>query len=436
LNQQRTFNHLRWLIAGLLFLSTVINYLDRQILSVVAPVLRQELKLSNAEYAYAVNAFMIAYAVMYVVAGRIIDLLNTRLGLALSFAFWSLASLFHTFVVGLWDLCLYRFLLGASEPGNFPAGVKAVASWFPARERGLAIGFVFGGTAIGAIIAPPLIVWITVHYGWRISFFLTSLVGMAWLVLWLGLYHEPRQHPRITQNELQHIHLDKESDVEGPSLGWRKLLALPQAWSFVLARFFADSLGYFNMFWIPSYLVFAKGFSFESMGGLLWIPFLFQDLGSIAGGYFSGILIKRGAAALSARKVTMSFSLFMIPVGILSITATQPLQVILFISIATFGLGWWSPNLHSLMMDSFPRHSVASISGLSGSAGALGGVIFTWFTGYAADHNAYHLVLWATGVLMSLSIASIWVLLRKAVEEEAVDGKRRNEYERKANAVC
>lgn len=403
----------------------------------VAPVLRQELKLSNTEYAYVVNAFMTAYAVMYVVVGRIIDLLNTRRGLAISFALWSLASLSHTFIVGLWDLCLYRFLLGASEPGNFPACVKAVASWFPARERGLAIGFVFGGTAIGAIIAPPLIVWITVHYGWRMAFFLTSLAGMSWLLLWLRLYHEPRQHPRITQKELEHIHSDGEIDAgRGPSLGWRKLLALPQAWSFVLARFFADSLGYFNMFWVPSYLVFAKGFSFESMGGLLWIPFVLQDLGSIAGGYFSGMLIRRGTAALKARKVTMSFSLFLIPVGVLSVTATQPFQVVLCISIATFGLGWWSPNLHSLMMDSFPRHSVASVNGLSGSGGALGGIIFTWFTGYAADHNAYHQVLYTTGVLMCLSIASIWALLRKAVEDEATDGKPRTEYKRKINAVC
>jgi ACS family hexuronate transporter-like MFS transporter len=190
------------------------------------------------------------------------------------------------------------------------------------------------------------------------------------------------------------------------------------------------------MFWVPSYLVFSKGFSFASMGQLLWIPFLFQDLGSIGGGYFSGILIRRGVGVLRARKVTMSFSLFLIPAGILSVTATQPLQVILYISIATFGLGWWSPNLHSLMMDSFPRHSVASVNGLSGTGGAVGGVIFTWFTGFAADHNAYHLVLWATGGLMCLSIASIWVLLRKAVEPEPGNAKPKSEYKRKVNAVC
>jgi len=418
--QPETIGNLRWLIAGLLFLSTTINYLDRQILSVVAPILRQELKLSNAQYAYAINTFMIAYGIMYMVTGRIIDLLKTRRGLAWSFGIWSLASLAHTFIVGLWDLCFWRFLLGASQPGNFPACVKAVASWFPARERGLAIGFVFGGTAVGAILAPPLIVWISLHYAWRFAFLLTSLGGMFWLPFWLGLYHEPEEHPRITQKELQYIRSDGEAYGSNyRSMEWKKLLALPQTWSFILARFFFDSLGYFNMFWIPSYLVFAKGFTFESMGRLLWIPFVFQNLGCISGGYVSGTLVKMGMGPLLARKLTMLLSLLLIPVGIVSVGVSQPWQIILCISIATFGLGWWSPNSHSLMMDSFPRHSVASVNGVSGSGGALGGVIFTWFTGYAADHNAYHLVLYSTGVLTCFSIASTWALLRKPVEIEA-----------------
>jgi ACS family hexuronate transporter-like MFS transporter len=382
-------------------------------------VLRRELNLSNSQYAYAVNAFMVAYAIMYLVIGRLIDLLNTRRGLGLSFGVWSIASFCHSFIVGLWDLCFWRFLLGASEPGNFPACVKAVASWFPARERGLAIGLVFGGTAIGAIIAPPLIVWLTVHYGWRMAFLLTSLGGMFWLLFWFGWYREPEEHPRITPQEFQHIRSDDEVDGgKGQPFGWQKLLKLPQAWSFVLARFFADSLGYFNFFWIPSYLVSAKGFSFQSMGELLWIPFLFQDLGSIIGGYASGVLIKRGLAPIWARKLTMSLSLLLIPAGIFSIRASQPFYVILCISVATFGLGWWSPNIHSLMMDSFPRYSVASIGGLSGSGGAVGGVIFTWFTGYAADRGAYHLVFYTTGLLTFLSILSTWVFLRTPVGEK------------------
>lgn len=414
--------NLRWLIAGVLFLATVINYLDRQILSVVAPVLRKELNLTNTQYAYAVNSFMIAYAIMYVVLGRITDFLNTRRGLGLSFAIWSLASFAHTFIRRLWDLCTCRFLLGAAEPGIFPAGVKAVSVWFPAKERGVAIGLIFGGTAIGAIVAPPLVVWLTLAYGWRMAFLITSLSGMVWLLLWLVVYHEPAEHPWITEEELEHIRSSRQEEPRNQGnrpLAWSQLLKLPQAWSFVLARFFADSLGYFNMYWIPSYLVSTKGFSFQLMGELVWIPFVLQDVGSVAGGYFSGMLIKRKVTAIVARKMTMSLSLVLIPLGIGSVIASRPSQVLLCICLATFGLGWWSPNLHSLMMDSFPQHSVASVAGLSGTGGAVGGIIFTWFTGYASDHNAYRLVFGMTGILIWLSVAATWALLRRPVSPES-----------------
>ena len=420
---QKTIANLRWLIAGMLFVATVINYVDRQILSVVAPVLRKDLNLSNAEYAHALNAFLTAYAIMYALAGRIIDLLNTRRGLALSFSIWSLASLAHTFVVRLWDLCLYRFLLGTAEPGNFPAAVKGVSAWFPVRERGLAIGFVLGGTGIGAVLAPPLAVWITLRFGWRMAFLLTSLSGMLWLIPWLLVYDEPEKHPWISEKELQHIQEDRDKAThtdEGTLLGWKTLFALPQTWSFILARFFSDPLGYFYWYWIPSYLVFAKGFSFDQLGKSLWIPYLFQDFGQISGGYFSGRLIRRGLTPLLARKWAMSLALLLTPAAILSVKASHTHQVILWVSLATFAIGWWGVNYNSLLMDSVPRHSLASVAGVAGTAGSAGSMIVTWLTGRAADRNAYFLIFWGNTALICLSVASTWLLLRKPFEREAV----------------
>lgn len=411
--------NLRWIVAGLLFLATLINYLDRQILSVVAPMLRQDLHLTNTQYAYAINAFLIAYAIMYTAGGRIMDWLGARRGLALSLAVWSFASLCHTFTFGLLDLCLYRFLLGASEPGNFTGAVKAISSWFPIRERGVAVGFVFAGTGFGAIVAPPLTLWLALHFGWRMAFFVTSLSGICWLLLWLPLYDEPQRHSRITQRELEHILSDRAGQTateEGPSLPWSKILSLPQTWSFVFARIFCDPLGYFYWFWIPSYLVFAKGFSFEMLAKWLWIPYLFQGLGLIAGGYFSGMLIGWKLTPIFARKVGLSVAFVLTPVATLSLTTHETWLVILYVSIATFGIGWWGTNYNSLLMDSMPQRSLASIAGLAGSGGAVASLLVTWLTGYAADHNAYQLIFWGNSVLMALSIASTWILLRRAVE--------------------
>lgn len=415
--------NLRWIVAGLLFLATLINYLDRQILSVVAPMLRQDLHLSNTQYAYAINAFLIAYAVMYTAGGRIIDLLGARRGLAFSLAVWSVASLLHTFTFGLWDLCLYRFLLGASEPGNFTAALKAISSWFPVRERGVAVGFVFAGTGFGAIVAPPLTLWLALNFGWRMAFLTTSLCGICWLLLWLPLYKEPEKHPRITEDELRHILSDRtgaESEEKVAALPWSKILALPQTWSFILARIFCDPLGYFYWFWVPSYLVFAKGFSFQVLVKWLWIPYLLQGLGLLAGGFFSGMLIDWKFTPILARKVSLLVALVLTPVAVLSLTTNETWLVILYISVATFGIGWWGTNYNSLLMDSMPQESLASIAGLAGSGGAVASLLVTWLTGYAADHNGYLLIFWGNSLLMVLSVASTWALLRRRVSSGAV----------------
>jgi ACS family hexuronate transporter-like MFS transporter len=403
-------------MAGLLFLSTVINYLHRQILSVLAPVLREEFHLTNTQYGYAVNSFLIAYGIMFAVSGWLVDVLNTRRALALSFTLWSIASLCHSFVVGLWDLCFYRFLLGASEPANFTAFVKGISSWFPSRERGLAVGFVGGGTAIGAVLAPPLVIWLAQHWGWRAAFLIPSLAGLIWLPLWLWIFREPRDHRWLTESERLYIESDRQGVAEmaaAPRPKWSSMFAQRQTWSFILARFFFDPLGYFYWFWLPSFLVTAKGFTLEALGKWLWIPYLSLDAGQMAGGYFSGALIRRGVAPILARKIGMTIPVVMAPVALLSLKASEISWILLFVGIASFGLGWWGANYNAAVMDTVPSASMASVNGVAMSAGLASSSIFTWLTGHAADHHAYHFIFWANSSLMCMAVGAFWLLLHE-----------------------
>lgn len=415
----RKIKGLRWLIAGLLCLATIVNYLDRQLLSVVAPMLRHDLHLSNTQYAYAIDSFLIAYAIMFTIGGWIVDRLNTRRGLALSLGLWSLASLCHTFIVGIWDLCFYRFLLGVSEPGNFTAGVKAISAWFPTKERGVAIGFVVAGTGIGAVVAPPLTLYLAIHYGWRVAFLLPSLGGLVLLPLWWLVYREPSEHPWLTREEYEYINKGRAPEqVTSIRPRWSQLLSLRQSWSFIAARFFAEPLGYFYWFWIPSFLVAAKGLSYADLAKWLWIPYVAQGIGQLAGGYFSGHLIHRGVTPLMARKIALLVPLILSPVVLLSLSASHTASVLAFISTAIFGIGWWGANYNSALMDAIPQSSVSLVAGLAGTAGSLSSALVTYFTGYVVDHGSYRAAFWLSCSLMVPSVAASWLLLQKPVESE------------------
>jgi MFS transporter, ACS family, hexuronate transporter len=413
----KPIKNLRWIIATLLFFATLINYMDRQLLSVIAPKLRAELHLTNTQYAYAVNSFLIAYGVMFTVGGWLIDVLRTRRGMALSLGLWSLASTLHTLVVGAWDLCFYRFLLGVSEPGNFTAAVKAVAAWFPTRERGVAIGIAISGTGVGAIVAPPVVVWLALNFGWRMAFLLPSVCGAILLPIWLFVYREPEDHPWITKEEREHI----LSDRAGESGADRKpqilhLLKFRQIWSFIVARVFLDPLGFFYWFWLPSYLVAAKGFTFAQLGKWLWIPYLAQGLGQPAGGYFSGSLIRRGMSPILARKWGLTVGLLLSPFAIISLVSSEKAIVLGGITLATLGIGWWGANYNAAVMDTVPRSEVSTASGIAASGGVLSSVILTPITGYAADHHAYTLAFLFNLILMAFSVTASWLLLKKPME--------------------
>jgi len=414
---------LRWWIAAVLGLATIVNYLDRQLLSVVAPMLRVDLHLSNTQYAYAVDYFLTAYALMYAVGGWVVDRLQTRRGMALSLGIWSLASVCHSFIVGLWDLCLYRFLLGVSEPGCFTAEVKAVSTWFPVEERGVGIGIAVGGTSAGAIIAPPLTLWLALHYGWRTAFLLPSLCGFFLLPAWLWLYREPADHPWLTEAERRHIESGQSSEPPEPntSFRWASLLRLPQSWSFIICRIFGDPLGYFYWFWIPSYLVSVKGLSLVTLSKWLWIPYVGHGLGTLVGGYFSGLLIKRGTPELLARKSSLLLAPLLTPAVLISLYATTTPVILWSVSMGTFAIGWWGVNYYAALMDTVPKRCVSSVTGLAGTVGALSSVPGMWLTGYAADHGIYRLVFATACVMLCLSVGAIWFLLRGPVNPRDVN---------------
>jgi len=414
---------LRWWIAGLLGLATVVNYLDRQLLSVVAPMLRVDLHLTNTQYAYAVNCFLVAYSIMYAMGGWIVDKLQTRRGMALSLGIWSLASLCHSFIVGIWDLCFYRFVLGVSEPGCFTAEVKAVSSWFPVEERGIGVAIAVGGTSTGAVIAPPLTLWLAIHYGWRAAFLVPSLCGLLLLPVWLWVYREPAGHPWLSAEEHQHIlgNRHEEAPVQSQRFKWSSLLRQPQSWSFVACRIFGDPLGYFYWFWIPSYLVSVKHLSLVELSKWLWVPYVGHGLGTLAGGYFSGVLVQKGISPIFARKVSLALVPVLTPAVLISLYAGRLPVILWSISMGTFAIGWWGVNYYAALMDTVPKKCVSSVVGLAGTAGALSSVPGMWLTGYAADHGAYRLVFAVACVVVLASVSMLWVFLRKPIDPRKVE---------------
>lgn len=413
-------NGLRWLIAVLLCAATIINYLHRQLLSVLAPLLRQDLHLSNTQYSYAINSFLISYAIMFTIGGWIVDRLNTRRGLALSLGIWSLASLCHAFVIGIWDLCLYRLLLGAAEPGNFTAGVKAVSAWFPTRERGIAIGLVVSGTGVGAVVAPPLALWLALHFGWRTAFLVPSFGGLLLLPLWWIVYREPAHHPWLTEREREHIFQDGKTDhLRHITVPWSRLLHFRQSWAFVAARFFADPLGNFYWFWIPSFLVAAKGISLGELAKWLWVPYVLQGVGQLCGGYFSGRLIHHGMDPLLSRKLGISIAVVLSPFALLALRVSRVSEILAILSVAMLGMGWWGANYNSALMDAIPQSSVSSVSGLAGTAGAFSSILVIWFTGYVVDRGSYAAAFWVNCSLMVLSVGATWLLLTRAISSDS-----------------
>lgn len=408
--------HLRWWIAALLFLSTVINYIDRQTLSVLSPVLTRELNLTPIEYSNILTAFLAAYTVMYVGSGFLVDRWGTRLSLSVFMVWWSVANMAHAFAQGVWSLGILRFLLGMGESGNFMAAFKAVSEWYPAKERALVNGLINGGAAIGAVVAPPVVTWINANYGWQPAFVVTGSLGFVWLALWLLIYYPPDRHPRITAEERAYVLADPPVAAGAAKVPWQQVLKYPQTWGLLLARFFSDPVWWFYLFWLPKYLVEQRGFTMAEMGMLAWMPYLAADAGALTGGWISGRLVARGFDPLRARMAVMLPFAMVMPLSLVVNHAPTRTTTLTVICLVTFSHMAWKTNQATLTNDVFPKPLIGTVSGILAFGNGLGGTLFTWMTGYVVQWFGYEAIFILMSVLHPLSYFIVRRLVRRPLD--------------------
>lgn len=389
-------SRLRWLMIGLAFLATVINYLNRQTLSVAAPLLAEQFHMSNESYGLVVSAFMVAYTIGNGVSGPLLDRLGTRLGYALCIAWWSAATVLHALARGPWSLGLFRFLLGAGEAGNWLAAVKVVSEWFPKEERALASGIFNSGAAIGAIVATPLVAWVVLLCGWQLAFVIIGGLGYLWLVAWWLVYRTPA-----------HV---RQEVAQPPASPWR-LLRTRFLGAYMLSSIFLDPVWYFYIFWIPKFLADRHGFSLAQIGATAWIPFLSADVGNLVGGWFTGVLIRRGMAVPIARKTSVAFSAVLMTAAIPAVLTTSAATAIGLIFVATFGYTSYWANALAFPAEVFPRNMVASVVGLAGMGSGIGGTIFGWLSGRLIDRVGYLPVFFAYGLMPLVALAVVLFLM-------------------------
>ena len=369
----------RWMIVALLFAATVINYIDRQMLGVLKPLLQSDLGWSERDYAGVVFWFQTAYAIGYIGFGRIVDLIGARLGYAVAFVIWTIAHIAHGGVYTVTQFAAARFGLGIGEAGNFPAGIKAVTEWFPAKERAFAIGLFNAGANIGAIITPLVVPLLTVAYGWRAAFVITGLATSVWLVFWLVMYRRPREHKRVSATELAYIEQDPVDPVT--QIPWARIAATKETWAYALGKFCIDPIWWFFLFWLPGYLATRYELNILQFGPPLVAIYLLSDVGSVAGGWASSRMMKAGKSVNFARKATMLGCAFAVTPIFFAQSYDNLWVAVLVIGIATAAHQAFSANLYTLPSDLFPRSAVGSVIGIGGTAGAVGGMIFTLYTG-------------------------------------------------------
>lgn len=385
----------------LVFFATVINYLDRQTLSVVAPVITEEFHMSNVDYSRVVFAFMLAYTVMNGVSGPMIDRLGVKLGYALCIAWWSAAAMLHALARGPFSLGTFRFLLGMGEAGNWPAGVKVVAEWFPAKERALASGIFNSGSAIGAVIAPPLVAWIVIESGWRNAFLLVGAAGFLWLIAWMLIYSTP---PSVRKEAAE------------PPVPASQLLRNRWVCMFTASKVFSDPVWYFYIFWFPQYLKNARGFDLVSIGKFAWIPFLTADAGNLLGGALAAALLNRGVPVGRARKISVMFFAALMTSAIPAVLVSNVFVSIGLISIATLGYTGALSNMLAMPADRFPKNTVGSVWGLASMGAGFGGMVFSLITGWVVDHYSYVPVFVGFGILPLIAASIVWSLPEVARE--------------------
>ena len=408
---------LRWYIIGLVCTLTVINYIDRMTLSVLAPTIRETFGMSNTSYSRVVTLFLLGYTISQALSGRILDKIGTRAGFMLFVGIWTVASMLHATARNVVQLGLFRFILGLGEAGTWPGAAKVVAEWFPVRERAFGMAIFNSGASIGAVVAPPLIAWVALTYGWRKAFFIGAILSTIVMIVWFFFYRVPAEHPRLSEEERQHIMSDQPaSDAENDETKrpWLSLFSHRQVWAVIAARFFSDPIWWFLISWLPNYLKSERGFSLALIGMLAWIPFLFADLGNLSGGAASSLLIRRGWSVDRARKTVLVTSALMVPVGVwLVVGAASDAMAITGISLIAFGFQSWIVNVHTLPSDCFPRQDVGSVFGIGGASAGIASMLFTLLVGWIVDRFSYTPVFIMVGVMGPLAAILLLSIMRR-----------------------
>jgi ACS family hexuronate transporter-like MFS transporter len=374
----------RWLVCALLFFATTINYMDRQILSLLKPILDGELKWSNEQFGQVNAAFQAAYAIGLLCFGALIDRVGSRIGYAISIAAWSLAAVAHAAVGSVGGFTGARVALGLGEGGNFPSAIKAVAQWFPKRERAFATALFNSGSNVGAIIAPAVIPWLALTWGWQAAFIAAGVAGFFWLLLWVPLYDSPEKAKRLSADELRHIQSDADEKDAGGKVKWLSILRYRQAWGFIAAKFLTDPVWWFFLIWLPDYFKATRGLDIKHSWVHLVSIYAIVTVLSIAGGWFTGFLTRRGHSVTRARKTGM-FIYACLVLPILAVTQASDWVAVFLIGLAGAAHQAWSANLFTTTSDVFPKRAVASLVGIGGMAGSVGGIAFPLYTGKLLD---------------------------------------------------
>jgi ACS family hexuronate transporter-like MFS transporter len=404
----------RWWIAILLCAAITISYFDRQTLSVAIGEIRKQIPIPDEKFAHLNTAFLFTYGLMYVVGGKLIDALGTRFGFFLIMVWWSLACASHGLASGFGMLAASRLMLGIGEGGGFPAATKAVAEWFPMRERSTAMGIINAGTAVGGIIAPPAIAMILVYTSWPWVFYISGSVGIVWTAWWLRAYYPPARHPRLSQAEREELR--EVSEMRGPAepgIPWFRLFGYSQVWSLMVAKFLTDAVWYFIAFWLPKYLLDTRGYDVKHVGYYAWIPWAAAGVGCLVIGSFSSWLVSRGYSLNLARKIALGISVSVMPC-LLFVPSFSNRWVIVPFAVAYFGQQAWSTLVMTLPADIFPRRVVGAVAGLVGFGGAMGGIVFGEFAGQMLKHGTgYGPIFTIAGTLHVLAFLLIVLVIRK-----------------------
>ncbi len=400
----------RWVVCALLFLATTVNYIDRQVLGILAPELQRVIGWNEVQYGYIVTSFQAAYALGLLVVGRVLDVVGTKHGYALSLIFWSLAAMAHALARTPLGFGAARFALGLGEAGNFPAAIKTVAEWFPRRERALATGIFNSGTNVGAVVAPAIVPWIALTWSWQAAFVITGAIGFLWLALWYWLYDSPERYKGLSPAELAHIRSDPEERVT--PVPWLGLINHRETWAFAIGKFLTDPVWWFYLYWIPKFLNEHHGLTLSKLGPPLIAIYLLADVGSIGGGWLSSHLIKRGTTVNRARKTAMLVCALAVTPIVFASRVTDMWAAALLVGLAAAAHQGWSANMFTLASDMFPRRAVGSVVGFGGMAGSIGGMLVATATGWILQLTGSYQVIFAiAGSLYLIALLIVHLLV-------------------------